>query len=422
MNKIITNSSIIKYKDINSDDINLLIEIIKGKQYCKLLNNFIYSCLNTLPKHIFSNKKSVHRTLTNLYSSWFFSLYSEYDFNDDPFFPSNFKKSDVLKNTLLNYCSVDKNIKDRDEKIDNIINKNLLLYENILKHIKQYKNNVFFKTNRTNYNIKKSVITKNRNNNKIIFIKFNLCFNFNFYLNNIRIKNILNNLLIPLETYNKMKNKYIGDKKYIDEYFFVILFRYQLLGSNNHQLSILPKIFNKLNEDFNFEIECFASSINSSSNIYCSIYSDVEKYFGSIGSFFQIDIIKGFFILNPPYQEDIIEKSIEKVLYFMKKTSEKLAFFITIPIWDLKGKKYMKDNLTENNNNFIEYGDFDIMDKIRNSTYFYGLKMISKNDFSYLDHNYLLYKNKTIQNTYVIILANFKNKMIDKINNYNFYE
>ena len=79
-----------------------------------------------------------------------------------------------------------------------------------------------------------------------------------------------------------MKNKYNGNKNYIDKYIFIILFRYQLLGSNNHQLSILPKIFNKLNEDHNFEIECFASSINATSELYCSIYYDIEKYFGSI--------------------------------------------------------------------------------------------------------------------------------------------
>ena len=86
MNKIITESSIIKYNKKDCNEINILIEVIKGKQYCKLLSNFIYTCLNNLPKNIFSNKKSVHRTLTNLYSSWFFSLYSDYDFKDDPFF------------------------------------------------------------------------------------------------------------------------------------------------------------------------------------------------------------------------------------------------------------------------------------------------------------------------------------------------
>jgi hypothetical protein len=47
--------------------------------------------------------------------------------------------------------------------------------------------------------------------------------------------------------------------------------------------------------------------------------------------------------------------------------------------------------------------------------------MISKDDFTYMDHNFYLFKNKTIQNTYVIVMSNYENNFIDKINEYNFY-
>jgi hypothetical protein len=32
--------------------------------------------------------------------------------------------------------------------------------------------------------------------------------------------------------------------------------------------------------------------------------------------------------------------------------------------------------------------------------------MIPKEKFTYIDHNFELYKNKTIQNTYLIVLSN----------------
>ena len=47
--------------------------------------------------------------------------------------------------------------------------------------------------------------------------------------------------------------------------------------------------------------------------------------------------------------------------------------------------------------------------------------MVRKEDFTYLDHNFNLYKDVTIQNTYIMVLSSDKdNNFIEKINNYNF--
>ena len=104
-----------------------------------------------------------------------------------------------------------------------------------------------------------------------------------------------------------------------------------------------------------------------------------------------------------------------------KKIDKKLTFIITIPIWDDYGKEYMAKNMVENNNNIIKYNDFEIMTEIRNSIFFKGIRMISKDKFTYMDHNFYLFKNKTIQNTYVIIMSNYECDFIDTINNYDFY-
>ena len=106
----------------------------------------------------------------------------------------------------------------------------------------------------------------------------------------------------------------------------------------------------------------------------------------------------------------------------MELTEQKLAFIITIPIWDNEGKQIMIDNNMENNNNIIKYNDFEIMNVIKKSPFFRGLRMISKDDFTYMDHNFYLFKNKTIQNTYVIIMSNYENDYIENINKINFYK
>jgi hypothetical protein len=196
----------------------------------------------------------------------------------------------------------------------------------------------------------------------------------------------------------------------MDELILIILFRYQLLGSNNHQLGVKSDIMKKMHEDYNLNYECFASAINCTFNHYCSVYYDIEKYFGSFGSFFNLTPIKGTFGLNPPYQKEIIESCITKSLAHLEesqKAEKDLTFIITIPIWDNEGKKAMKE---EFNNELpqqnIDYGDFEIINVVKNSVYHKITRMISKENFTYIDHNYKLFKNKTIQNTYVIIISN----------------
>ncbi len=404
------------FKATYNGEINIDKELFRGELYCYLLKQFTKSCLQNLNEKVFSHKKNYTRTITNLLASWFFTLYQECDFSFDEFFPSNYTNNDeIIKRILIDYCSLE-NIDNLDEKINNIILDLYKCYESVLDKLVKYnkKNN--------NISIYKNETIYDRNSKKILFYNFNIN-NINYNICN-KLSNIINNIMIPVEQYNEMKNRYnnqdFNQDNIMDTLIWIILFRYQLLSSNNNQLAVIPIIYNKMISDFNLSVECFASAINSSLNYFCSIYYDVEQYFGSIGNFFNIEPIRGVYSFNPPYQYDVISNGIIKIINHMDKTKEKLAFIITIPIWDNEGKQIMLDNNMENNNNIIKYDDFEIMGTIRNSKYFRGLRMISKDDFTYMDHNFYLFKNKTIQNTYVIVMSNYENDYIDKINNYNF--
>jgi hypothetical protein len=412
------------YKADYNEEINVDKELFRGELYCYLLKQFTKSCLVNLNEKVFSHKKNYTRTITNLLASWFFTLYQECDYSFDEFFPLNYMNNDeIIKRILKDYCSLDK-IDDLDIKIDNIINDLYKSYENILEKLKNYVTKDY-----NNITIYKNEISYDRNNKKILFYNFNIS-NINFNICN-KLSNIINNIMIPVEQYNEMKNRYNNhdnhednndnqNDNHMDAIIWIILFRYQLLSSNNNQLAVIPSIYNKMIYDFNLSVECFASAINTSLDYFCSIYYDVEQYFGSIGNFFNIEPISGVYSFNPPYQYDVISNGIIKIINHMDKTKDNLAFIITIPIWDNQGKQIMLDNNMENNNNIIKYDDFEIMNIIRKSPYFRGLRMISKDDFTYMDHNFYLFKNKTIQNTYVIIMSNYENNYIDKINMYNF--
>ena len=411
---------ILKVKNIDKiDPIEPILELYKGKLFSCLIKFFTNDCVETFGHHIFSIKKSYPRTITNLLSSWIFSLYIDYDFSSDYFFPTNYNKTKSLEDTLRDLCKYDTNIINIDNKIYKVISNLKNNYKYQLDLLKSYSTSPLYLNNKTNYTIKKTMFNSKKNKNTdTIFYKFNIVVPFS--ITDKRLQNILNNILIPTKVFDKMISSYTGPKNKFDEILWGIIYRYQLLGSNNHQLAVLPNIMTKMSFDYNLNFECFASAINNTFPRFCSIYWDLEKYFGSVGSFFNIIPIKGTYGFNPPYQKDIIEIGIHKLFNFLEQSNEQLTFIITIPIWDSHGRNIMKElfnNDLEKQN--IDYGDFLIMKEIKESKFFRKLRMIPKEKFTYVDHNFELYKNKTIQNTYVIILSNGSIDF-DKLNDYNF--
>jgi hypothetical protein len=388
-------------------DNSILLEVYRGKMYLNLLQLFTNILLKYIKPEKLTRKKKLSHTISDIMAKWFFSQYSYYDFNNDSFFFTyNINGNKNLYSMLKDYNNESNSI-----NLNIIISKLVEEYKKMLTIYNKYKNGDFYNNNKYNYKVSKKIIVKKRNNNNINFYKFSV----NFYnkLNfSVKLENVLDNIILPVDEYNYIKTKFNGECD-MDEIVFIILFRYQLLSSNNNQLAILPNVIDNMKKDYDLSCELFASGINSSTDIYCSLYYDVEHYFGSIGSFFNCKIISGVYTFNPPYQVDIIERGINKLLYFLNETNKDLTFFITIPIWDNYGKSIM------NNKTDIDYGDFKIIDVIKKSKYMKKIKMISKENFTYMDHNYHLFKNITIQHTYIIVLSN-TNKNFNNIDEYKY--
>jgi len=399
----------LEYSCPQSPDLDLILELYRGKLFCHIIKEFINDATKILGTKIFSIKKSFPRTLTNLLSSWMFNLYASENFNSllDPFLPNNFNEIDILIGTLKDLVKYDQTIMDTDKLINILLNKLKKCFNDQLILLSNYKKSSYYLDNKNKYNITKKQIIQQREGADFFFYKYQI--HIKFDIKDKRLNNILDNLLIPLDEYVKLKNNYNGKDTMFNDLVWSILFRYQLLGSNNHQLGVKSDIMSKMNINYNLNFECFASAINSTFNHYCSIYYDIEKYFGSFGSFYNLTPIKGTFGLNPPYQKEIIEMALNKAIESLeeaKKKSNDLTFIITIPIWDEEGKKIMKatfnNDLPQQN---IDYGDFNIIDKVKTSEFHKITRMIPKENFTYIDHNFKLFKNKTIQNTYVIIIS-----------------
>ena len=119
---------------------------------------------------------------------------------------------------------------------------------------------------------------------------------------------------------------------------FIIYCRYNYLSSGSTQASIQPQFKKTLMELINTKVELFASAINSSYVNYGSLFYDIERYFGSFGSYFKMDIKAGYFEANPPFEKTIIYKmfaKMDKELKRAEKNKRPLLFFIIIPKMEL---------------------------------------------------------------------------------------
>jgi hypothetical protein len=153
-----------------------------------------------------------------------------------------------------------------------------------------------------------------------------------------------------------------------------------------------------LNRITKIDGELFASAFNSYFPEYCSVYYDIEQYFGSKGSFFNVDIESGVYTCNPPYDLYMLYKTTKKLIKHLKCATGLLLFYVFIPIWDNKGKQELNLELSVIDN-------YKPIDLIEQSEYLKYKKLISKNDITFYD--YIECNNVYVSNTYFIILSNY---------------
>ena len=150
---------------------------------------------------------------------------------------------------------------------------------------------------------------------------------------------------IVKEIYDRLKSKFImtniGDISYIDEYIYCLYFRYAYIDADMQQLAIHPKI-KIMMKKFGVNFELFGAGINVLSDRYCSLFYDIEKYFGSQGDFISFRVKQGIYWCNPPYINSLMEKCSRKLLDWLEN-NHNVGFLLTIPVWDKYTQKNIKD-------------------------------------------------------------------------------
>jgi len=167
---------------------------------------------------------------------------------------------------------------------------------------------------------------------------------------------------------------------------------YSVLGGTNNNLSV-PKIFEG--------VELFGSPFNTN-NPFCSPF-EIEKKFGSLGSFFNYELVGGVYQANPPFDDQFMDKMADRLLDQLakeRKDADDVFMFVVIPVWDPE---------TQKEYGFKNYGlKFSCFDKLKLSPYLVGRRVLLKDEYPYYDYGNSKYIGVT--NSHVLLLTNAKDK------------
>ena len=234
---------------------------------------------------------------------------------------------------------------EKSDKIDKIIKINLKIIDKI--------ENKSFTINK---NIKNNLVFLNYNNNEVI---------------------------INLKSYNRIKDQQIIKTKYdFDCIIWCLLYRYTnlklLYGFSG---SILPEQYNKINKQYNCDVECFGGFINHTLKYYFGLFYDLEKYFGCLGNFFNCELIKGFYVANPPFAVEFINNTINKI----NKNFEinKISLLLVIPSWDISDRIIL-NNICKKKLK-IDYKNDIISKSLKDKSYCKNYCLYCKENFPYYD-------------------------------------
>jgi hypothetical protein len=137
---------------------------------------------------------------------------------------------------------------------------------------------------------------------------------------------------INKDVYDRVQKRYIKNEYGFHNLLLCCLIRYDVLGSGANQYMVDLNYKDELAK-FGVDFECFASVFNCYYPNYCSMFYDLERHFGSCGSFMALQIKQGMYMANPPYSEYLLYRMYDKVKLALQSFTP-VFFIMSIPKWN----------------------------------------------------------------------------------------
>lgn len=380
--------------------INTINPIVENKRYVvyrKLETDFV-NYFAQFGTKLSEEKKRVK--ITKAFGRWIMLQISLGNTNDDPVIPSSFSSQtfDQLKEDIVNFT------KDKTLNLDNLIAKFNMesrckqAIDDIAKveqldHVKHLDKNIVIsiyknKQQRGGKNdcnavsdsdqefVDSNELDSGYSGSNLKMIKLE-------YKPDMRVVELteeLYNRVRILFTMNQSFSVNLRDRESSQLFHYLLyclMLRYITISEEGvRQAGLTQTFFDALFRMFGIDFECFASGFGSSTRHICSLFYDIERYFGSYGNFFDMIPEKGFYQCSPPLDSLITTQAMEYVLQILEKDKNihPLGFICMIPCWDFETIKQ------ENKESRMElYEDFPIYYTLRDSKFLiYNLNVVNK--------------------------------------------
>ena len=243
---------------------------------------------------------------------------------------------------------------------------------------------------------------------------------------------------ISLKQYENAKRLYTGDPNELDARVMMLLSRYDACGTTKNHCSVPPQMVKYINA----KTELFGSPFNTCTSQYCSPFYDLEKDFGSLGSFFDLSSLfdlgeveprqvvygkvregasrlmfkgqpttpselqtgggacphmqTGAYLMNPPYDEEFMQEAMLRVISSLKSKRE-ITVIVVIPMWDAKSQEVHKGRVFARN-------DFQALETAEKSGFVRSQAVLSHASHKFYDY----YKDQmvAVADAHLLVMSN----------------
>ena len=115
------------------------------------------------------------------------------------------------------------------------------------------------------------------------------------------------------------------DEAFLLQRIFMMEQRYFAISEckSSPQAALPEAFFRVLQSEFGVDTEIFASPLNRTLPRFCSLFVDVDKYFGSLGSAFDLFPDQGSFEMNPPFDSLSVKQALDQMKLIFQVAQDK---------------------------------------------------------------------------------------------------
>jgi hypothetical protein len=126
-------------------------------------------------------------------------------------------------------------------------------------------------------------------------------------------------------------------------YIVAAAMRYYAMVPGGQQWSLPARAYELLVNKYGATLEGFASPFNSQMLRFagaeplhfCSLFADIDIAFGSLGNFFDVNLVGRVSVINPPYIIDVMDRVVDKCISACVNADDNTVtrMFIVVPNW-----------------------------------------------------------------------------------------